>query len=132
MPCGIYDDEARFKLLAEDVTTIEKAMKEITDLSAAGDKNYNQLVRWINTKDEHATKFQRIIADYFLTQRIKPIAATDTAKYAEYQSMVELCHQLMVEAMKCKQTTDLSHPAKLTELIAAFKKVYNGKHGHHH
>ena len=35
IPCGIYDDPARFSLMAEHITTIEKAMKTIVDLSVA-------------------------------------------------------------------------------------------------
>jgi len=34
IPCGIYDDEARFTEIAEHITTIEKSMKEIESLSA--------------------------------------------------------------------------------------------------
>ncbi|MEZ6076164.1 MAG: superoxide dismutase [Ni] [Pirellulaceae bacterium] len=31
----------------------------------------NQLVRWVNTKEDHASKIQHTIAQYFMTQRIK-------------------------------------------------------------
>ena len=33
IPCGIYGDEARFVAIEEDLTTIEKAMKQITALA---------------------------------------------------------------------------------------------------
>ncbi len=33
IPCGIYNDPARFDLIAEHTTTIEKSMKQITSLS---------------------------------------------------------------------------------------------------
>ena len=33
IPCGIYDDEMRIKMLAEHVTTIEKSMAQIQELS---------------------------------------------------------------------------------------------------
>lgn len=32
IPCGIYDDAARFKALAEHITTIEKSITEIGTL----------------------------------------------------------------------------------------------------
>ena len=51
IPCGIYDDPARFSLMAEHITTIEKAMKTIIDLSGEKKPNYNQLVRWVQNKD---------------------------------------------------------------------------------
>lgn len=31
VPCGIYDDPVRFDMIAENITTIEKSMKQITD-----------------------------------------------------------------------------------------------------
>jgi len=71
VPCGIYDDQARTDMIAEHITTIEKAMKQITALSGQSPVNYNQAVRWVMTKEEHATKIQTIVSQYFLTQRIK-------------------------------------------------------------
>ena len=56
IPCGIYDDQLRTKLIAEHATTIEKSMKQIMELSKANPINYNQLVRWISNKEAHATK----------------------------------------------------------------------------
>ena len=79
IPCGIYDDQLRAKLIAEHATTIEKSMKQIIELSKAKPLNYNQLIRWVSNKEAHATKIQNIISQYFLTQRIKP----DQKKYAE-------------------------------------------------
>ena len=34
IPCGIYGDEMRFQMLEEHITTIEKSMKLIGELSA--------------------------------------------------------------------------------------------------
>jgi nickel superoxide dismutase len=47
IPCGIYDDPARLKMIAEHITTIEKSMTEINALSAAPGPNANLLVRWV-------------------------------------------------------------------------------------
>ena len=77
IPCGIYGDPARLDLMAEHITTIEKSMKQIQDLSAAGDKNYNQLVRWVGNKEQHADAFSDIITQYFMKQRIKPAPQSD-------------------------------------------------------
>jgi len=71
IPCGIYDDSLRMKIIAEHLTTIEKSMKEIVELSRQAPVDYNQLVRWISNKEEHATKIQHIVSQYFMTQRIK-------------------------------------------------------------
>jgi len=45
VPCGIYDDALRVRVIREDLATIEKAMKQIVALSKAPDRNANQLAR---------------------------------------------------------------------------------------
>lgn len=126
IPCGIYDDQARFTLLNEHITTIEKSMKTITDLSAEGEKNYNQIVRWVANKEEHAQKFMDIVTDYFMAQRIKPADPSDAAAQADYLKKVELLHNMLVYAMKCKQTTDSANTEKLKTLVSDFEKLYFG------
>jgi len=130
IPCGIYDDDLRFDLMEEHIRTVEKGMKEITDLSQAGDRNYNQLVRWIANKDEHADKFMSIVTQYFMTQRIKPVAPADSSTYEVYLHEVTLMHQMMVTAMKCKQATDLKHTARLSMLLQEFRALYSEHHKH--
>jgi nickel superoxide dismutase len=94
VPCGIYDDEARFRMLAEHVTTMEKAMKEIAALSAQAPVNYNQIVRWVMNKEKHAEEFSEILSYYFLAQRIKPTVADDKESHDRYLSQLELVHLL--------------------------------------
>ena len=73
VPCGIYDDAARIAQIREDITTIEKATHKIAALAGQSDaESQNQLVRWINTKEEHASHIIEIVSEYFLTQKIKP------------------------------------------------------------
>jgi nickel superoxide dismutase len=122
IPCGIYDDQLRTKLIAEHATTIEKSMKQIIELSKAKPINYNQLVRWISNKEAHATKIQNIISQYFLTQRIKP----DQEKYVEKLTVL---HKMLIAAMKCKQTTDFSHVDALRAHLKNFEALYFG-HSH--
>ena len=43
IPCGIYGDPARFDMIAENITTIEKSMKMITTLSQTDNPNFNQI-----------------------------------------------------------------------------------------
>jgi nickel superoxide dismutase len=120
IPCGIYDDELRTKLIAEHATTIEKSMNQIMELSKANPINYNQLARWISNKEAHATKIQNIISQYFLTQRIKP----GQKKYAESLAVL---HKMLIAAMKCKQTTDLSHVDALRAHLKDFELLYFGQ-----
>ena len=117
IPCGIYDDQLRTKLIAEDITTIEKSIKEIEALRKAEPINYNQLIRWVSNKEDHANKIQHIVWQYFMTQRIKP----GQKKYAETLSVL---HQMLIAAMKCKQTTDLSHVESLRSLLKKFEGLY--------
>jgi len=72
IPCGIYDDELRVQLIEEHITTVEKSMNQIVALGKASPVDYNQLVRWVNNKEEHAQKIQDIVTAYFMAQRIKP------------------------------------------------------------
>jgi nickel superoxide dismutase len=126
IPCGIYDDPARFTALEEHVTTIEKSMNLINELSAEKDKNYNQIVRWVNNKEAHADEFTEIVTYYFLAQRIKPVDPTDKTAVGKYFRELKMLHEMIVHAMKCKQTTDVEHCAKLRELIKSFKASYMG------
>jgi len=126
IPCGIYTDELRFQMLEEDFTTIEKSMNEVLKLSQENPVNYHQLVRWITNKEDHANKVQEIIDSYFLTQRIKPVEPADQKAYQEYTYQLTLLHQLLVYAMKSKQTTDLANVEKLRSLLKEFHEAYFG------
>jgi nickel superoxide dismutase len=132
VPCGIYEDEMRFGMIEEDLQTIEKAMAQITELgSAQGDRNYNQIVRWVTTKEEHARKIQDIVNAYFLTQRIKPVEP-GTAGFDDYQKSLTHCHHLLVQAMKCKQTTDAANVAAARTALAAYHELYFKDKEHDH
>jgi len=119
IPCGIYDDQLRTQLIAEHATTIEKSMIQIMALSKANPTNTNQLVRWVTNKEKHATEIQQIVAQYFMTQRIKP----GQEKYTE---KISVLHKMLLAAMKCKQTTDVSHVDNLRTLLKNFELLYFG------
>lgn len=120
IPCGIYDDQVRAQLIFEHTKTIEKSMKQITELGKTTPVNFNQLVRWVTNKEAHADKLQHIVTQYFMTQRIKP----DAEKYTEKLGVL---HKMLLAAMKCKQTTDASHVTSLRSLLSEFEKLYFGK-----
>ena len=127
MPCGIYDDEARFGAIAENITTIEKAMKEIERLSAEAKPNMNQIVRWVNTKEAHADELSETVTYYFMAQRVKLPEKGDTKAYNDYVKKLTLLHPMLIYAMKAKQTTDLANVQELRSLLDEFHKVYSGK-----
>ncbi len=124
IPCGIFDDAARFASLREHVTTIEKSMKQATELSAEGKANFNQIVRWINNKDQHADELAEIVTYYFMAQRIKPADHEDEAAQKKYLLELTTLHKMLIHAMKAKQSTDLAHVEALRELIDSFERSY--------
>lgn len=125
VPCGIYDDQMRIKMIAEHITTIEKAMNQINTLSKENPVNYNQVVRWVMNKESHAEELSDIVTYYFMTQRLKPMTKTDK-NYADYRKKLELLHHMLFYTMKAKQTTDLSHVETLRKLLKEFEAAYFG------
>ena len=124
IPCGIYDDRARFDMIAENITTIEKSMKQITELSQKDKPNSNQIVRWVQNKEQHADQISEIVTHYFMTQRVKPADKSDTKNYSKYVKELTLLHQMLIYSMKAKQTTDLENVKELRLLLARFRAVY--------
>lgn len=109
-------------------------MKQIMELSRAKDKNYNQIVRWVNNKEKHANHIQHIVYQYFMTQRVKLIDEKNTKEYKKYVTQITLLPEMLIHAMKTKQTTNLANVEKLKSLLASFRTNYfsweGKKHGH--
>lgn len=126
VPCGIYADQRRFEEMLEDTATIAKSIGsvlEITDGFQEGPPSastINQMTRWINTKEAHATNTQHIVAQYFLTQRIKPTNE-------RYVDQLKAAHAVMVAAMKCKQDANPETATKLKTAIGQLYRAYEGK-----
>ena len=120
VPCGIYDDAARITALREDATTIAKAIAGVQELAGKSTaQDLNQATRWIQTKEMHASHIITTVSEYFLTQKIKAVAAGADG-YDEYVSKVAACHGVMVAAMKTKQECS---PATAAALDAAIAKL---------
>jgi nickel superoxide dismutase len=126
IPCGIYNDEMRFDMIEENITTIEKAIRQVGMLSGDGEVDYNQIVRWTNVKDQHADDIAEIISWYFLQQRLKPAAKEDAEAYDAYLAKLTLLHEMLVYSMKAKQTSDLANVERLKNLLEDFEKAYFG------
>lgn len=131
IPCGIFEDTLRIELMREHVVTIEKSMNQIIALSHEGEKNYNQIVRWVVNKEEHAEEIQEIVSQYFLHQRIKITDSANPQAFEKYNTELRLLHQIAVYAMKAKQSTDLQWIEKLNQSIDAFEDSYLNHHHHH-
>ncbi len=131
IPCGIYDDHARYISMLEDASTVEKATNQIITLSNDIDskqksmpisQNYNQLVRWVNNKESHAEKIINTIANYFLTQRIKP-------EQKDYLDRLSKHHAVILAAMKAKQNASITESNALKVAIQNLA-IYYPKHEH--
>ena len=132
IPCGIYDDHLRVSKIRENLTTIEKSMKMITKLSGRPGANMNQLVRWVNNKEHHADDIRQIVTQYFMAQRVKPIDKEKSKESKKYVRQLTLLHRMIVQAMKCKQTTDMKHVNNIRSLVDEFEKAYFGPEARKH
>ena len=125
VPCGIFDNDNVIQSMHTDWVTIEKASKEIAELSKDPAANAHQLTRWIMNKESHCQDIQEKVLNYFLAQRTK-LPEDDTAKEA-YLKNVALCHEVIVMAMKCKQSTDPANVEKLHDLLHDLQDVFGSK-----
>ena len=124
VPCGIFDDPAIVAEIKQASETIRKSMVKSNELHATLASEplaMNQMVRWINTKEEHAAKIISLIGEYCLCQRVKKdIFKSDQ----DYVDALKAHHAVMQAAMKAKQTLDVSAADNLDHAIDDFSKMY--------
>jgi small subunit ribosomal protein S27Ae len=123
VPCGIFDDPLIATELRQHCATIRKAMTQIVELETAGltSQNLNQIVRWINTKEDHCNKIITTISEYCLCQRVKKELFKDEKDYTE---ALKAHHFAMQSAMKAKQNVTLSFCDALDHDIGDVCKMY--------
>ena len=96
-------------------------MVNINEMAGKTDAlSVNQCARWVATKEAHATNTQHVIAQYFMTQRLK-------ADNENYVKQLTAAHAVLVAAMKCKQTTDPAAAGTLRKAVLDFYRAYEGK-----
>ena len=126
IPCGIYSDAMRVIQIKEDLQTIEKSIMMIKKLSGESNPQaFNQINRWIASKEEHAQSIQDLISQYFLTQRIKQSSKN-------YENQLITLHQLLVSVMKCKQDVSTENVKKSNKLLDSFSEYFFDEHGLEH
>merc|ERR1739841_446105 len=127
VPCGIFDDPKTVAEVKEACATIRKAMVQINELSATVNaQNINQMTRWVNTKEEHASKIITMMSEYCLCQRVKPVGAPKSPFTAEadYIAALQAHHKVMLAAVKCKQTVDPAEADALDAAATEMSKMY--------
>lgn len=131
VPCGIFDDPGMVMELQQAVMTIRKAMAQTQALVGSSSTAettladealaVNQAVRWINVKEEHASKIITLVAEYCLCQRVKrPLFATDE----EYWQALQTHHMVMQAAMKTKQSVSPIDVDALQVAVMELAKMY--------
>ena len=125
VPCGIYDDNNVIEKMHTDWVTIEKASKQISELSKDPATNAHQLTRWIMNKESHAQAIQETVTNYFLAQRLK-IGEADTDQES-YLKKLTTCHKVIVYAMKCKQSADPKAVEDLHHELHTFMDLFGTK-----
>ena len=130
IPCGVYDDAMRVKMIEEHTLTILKSMNYISSNQSDLEKQ-NQVTRWIINKEEHAQEIQNIVSEYFLTQRIK---LKDDSKESKdlYHAQLTALHNILLDAMKCKQTINTNNTTSLLDNLNNFVNLYFDDHGKKH
>merc|ERR1712071_372918 len=125
VPCGIFDDPAIVAEIKQACATIRKAMVQVNEITDAATPTtaleFNQMVRWINTKEEHAAKIITLVSDYCLCQRVK-MEVFDCDK--DYVEALKAHHAVLSCAMKCKQSVDEAVVGKLEHAVGDFGKMY--------
>ena len=107
---------------AEAVTLGSERNLMINELHASGTaQDINQMVRWINTKEEHASKIIKLVGEYCLCQRVKKEVFADDKDYVD---ALKCHHAVMQAAMKSKQSVDTAAADALDHAIGDFGKMY--------
>jgi hypothetical protein len=108
----------------EMAVSIRKAMVQSVTLHATATTDImamNQMVRWINTKEEHASKIITMVSEYCLCQRVKKEAF---ATEKDYFDALASHHKVLQAAMKSKQSMDLAACDALEHAISDMAKMY--------
>ena len=117
-------------MIEEHTLTILKSMNYIA--SNQNDlEQQNQVTRWIINKEEHAQEIQNIVSEYFLTQRIKLKDDSSESKDL-YHAQLTALHNILLDAMKCKQTINTNNTTSLLDNLNNFVNLYFDDHGKKH
>lgn len=124
IPCGIYDDQRAFAEMKQDAETIARSLRGIAEATSAHD-----IARWTMNKETHAQNIQDMAQSYFLAQRVK-VSAKGSDGYSDYVTSATALHQIIVAAMKTKQSADPGRVDGLEAAIEDYETHYWAMHGH--
>merc|ERR1712216_347247 len=89
-------------------------------------ENFNKVVRMTNTKEEHSGVIIKLVTEYCLAQRVKPVGAPKSPfkSEAEYIEAVKAHHAVLLAAVACKQQAELAAIEKLEAAVGAMSAMY--------
>ena len=120
IPCKIYDPSTA-QLAALTVLRMVDLIEETERNAGAADERgigyWNSMVRFVTTKEEHATRCKdeiRIIwGDYF-----------KTSQFERFPEIHDLSHKIMLLASACKQNVDRDKALGLIEAVNRFAEIF--------
>ena len=125
VPPRTHDDRALIGELRQACTTIRKAMRSSKQLHASslGSEllSLNQLVGWINTKEEHCDKIMALVSEDGLCQRVNPSNFTSKMDYLE---VLHMHNRAMQAATKAKQSMDEADCIVLEHAVEDLANMY--------
>jgi len=94
---------------------------QINELYAAmSPQSFNQMTRWVTTKEEHCGKVIDLLTNYSLCQRIK----ADKLSEEGYTGALVAHHKAMQAAMKAKQSVDAAACDALEKTVGVVCQMY--------
>jgi ubiquitin-small subunit ribosomal protein S27Ae len=129
VPCGIFDDPKLVADMREAAATIRKAVQQISLLAlevSSSPLAFNQMTRWVMTKEDHAQKIIDLVSNYCLCQRVKPpgVPGSPFESSKEYVEALRAHHSVMIAAMKVKQEVSDEQCDNLDHALGDFEKMY--------
>lgn len=118
MPCGIYHDAMVYDQIDQFVETMVKGMTVIRDNKFSTPQERNELVRWVNSKEEACDEAANILCFYFLQQKIKPGEESSAEQLAS-------AHRLLFYLVTIKQTADLKAVSNFDSEWEKFKLFFH-------
>ena len=106
-----------------DVISDETLLDYVKTLSSedfagrlTGTPEYKAAARWVAAKEDHASHIIKVVSEYFLAQKVKPVAQKAEG-YEAYLHTLADHHAVISAAMKTKQNADQKYTAALADAI---------------
>eukprot|EP00405_Crypthecodinium_cohnii_P016022 CAMPEP_0206461754 /NCGR_PEP_ID=MMETSP0324_2-20121206/25558_1 /ASSEMBLY_ACC=CAM_ASM_000836 /TAXON_ID=2866 /ORGANISM="Crypthecodinium cohnii, Strain Seligo" /LENGTH=85 /DNA_ID=CAMNT_0053933753 /DNA_START=382 /DNA_END=640 /DNA_ORIENTATION=+ len=82
------------------------------------------MTRWINTKEEHASKIITLVASTLPAREARQRPKTPFKSEEDFVAALQSHHSVMLKAVKCKQTVDPANADALESAVKEMGKMY--------